>query len=115
MEEIYDKIIKKVSELAEGQSSSVLKIQVSILVRKGLNFMHREDFPEQLIEPTAEHLALKLEELKKKNLGEMGEIKKVVEGDTTYEYGSTTQQSVTDEVFLDLKSQFTHFRKVGTL
>mgnify|MGYP000986291837 CR=1 FL=1 len=65
MEEIYNKIIEKVKELATISNEARLKIQVTILVRKALNFMNRDDFPVELIEPFAEHLALKtIEETK---------------------------------------------------
>ncbi|WP_339016353.1 hypothetical protein [Fusobacterium animalis] len=109
MEEIYNKIIEKVKELTNISNEARLKIQVTILVRKTLNFMNRDDFPEELIEPFAEHLALKL-------IGESeleGNISKVTEGDTTIEYN--TSNNTTDEMFLSLKSQLFRFRKVGTV
>ena len=59
MEELYNKIIEKVKELTDVSNEARLKIQVTILVRKALNFMNRDDFPVELIEPFAEHLALK--------------------------------------------------------
>ena len=109
MEEIYNKIIEKVKELATISNEARLKIQVTILVRKALNFMNRNDFPEELIEPFAEHLALKtIEETEIK-----GNISKVTEGDTSIEYN--TSNNTTDEMFLSLKSQLFRFRKVGTL
>lgn len=109
MEEIYNKIIEKVKELATISNEAKLKIQVTILVRKSLNFMNRDDFPVELIEPFAEHLALKIiEETEIK-----GNISKVTEGDTTIEY--STSNNTTDEMFLSLKSQLFRFRKVGTI
>ena len=109
MEEIYNKIIEKVKELATISDEARLKIQVTILVRKSLNFMNRDDFPVELIEPFAEHLALKaIEETEIK-----GNISKVTEGDTTIEYN--TSSNSTDEMFLSLKSQLFRFRKVGTV
>ncbi len=87
----------------------MLKIRVTVLVRKALNFMNRDDFPVELIEPFAEHLALKtIEESEIK-----GNISKVTEGDTTIEYN--TSNNTTDEMFLSLKSQLFRFRKVGTV
>ena len=62
--------------------------------------MNRDDFPLELIEAFAEHLALKT--IEETNL--QGNIFKVTEGDTT-----------TDEIFLSLKSQLFRFRKVGTV
>ncbi len=109
MEETYNKIIEKVKELATISNEAILKIRVTVLVRKALNFMNRDDFPEELIEPVAEHLALKaIEEI---NL--QGNISKVTEGDTTIEYN--TSNNTTDEMFLSLKSQLFKFRKVGTV
>ncbi|EFE85983.1 hypothetical protein [Fusobacterium periodonticum] len=109
MEEIYNKIIEKVKELTNISNEARLKIQVTILVRKALNFMNRDDFPKELIDPVAEHLALKIiEETEIK-----GNISKVTEGDTTIEY--STSNNTTDEMFLSLKSQLFRFRKVGTV
>ena len=109
MEELYNKIIEKVKELATISNEARLKIQVTILVRKALNFMNRNDFPVELIEPFAEHLALKtIEESEIKS-----NISKVTEGDTTIEYN--TSNNTTDEMFLSLKSQLFRFRKVGTV
>lgn len=109
MEELYNRIIEKVKNLATVSDEAKLKIQVTILVRKSLNFMNRDDFPVELIEPFAEHLALKtIEETEIK-----GNISKVTEGDTTIEYN--TSNNTTDEMFLSLKSQLFRFRKVGTV
>jgi len=109
MDELYNKIIEKVKELTSISNEVRLKIQVTILVRKSLNFMNRNDFPVELIEPFAEHLALKtIEESEIK-----GNISKVTEGDTTIEYN--TSNNTTDEMFLSLKSQLFRFRKIGTV
>lgn len=109
MEETYNKIIEKVKELTDVSNEAILKIRVTILVRKTLNFMNRDDFPEELIDPVAEHLALKT--IEETNL--QGNISKVTEGDTTIEYN--TSNNTTDEMFLSLKSQLFRFRKVGTI
>ena len=109
MEELYNRIIEKVKELKTIGNEDTFKIQVTILVRKSLNFMNRNDFPVELIEPFAEHLALKtIEETEIK-----GNISKVTEGDTTIEYN--TSSNSTNEMFLSLKSQLFRFRKVGTV
>ncbi|EFD81382.1 hypothetical protein PSAG_01417 [Fusobacterium animalis D11] len=109
MEELYNRIIEKVKKLSTISNEARLKIQVTILVRKSLNFMNRDDFPVELIESFAEHLALKtIEETEMK-----GNISKVTEGDTTIEYN--TSSNSTDEMFLSLKSQLFRFRKVGTV
>ena len=109
MEEIYNKIIEKVKELTAISNEARLKIQVTILVRKALNFMNRDDFPVKLIEPFAEHLALKI--IEETNL--QGNISKVTEGDTTIE--NDTSKNTTHEMLLSLKSQLFRFRKVGTV
>jgi hypothetical protein len=109
MDEIYNKIIEKVKELTDVSNEAILKIRVTILVRKALNFMNRDDFPEELIDSVAEHLALK--SIEETNL--QGNISKVTEGDTTIEYN--TSNNTTDEMFLSLKSQLFRFRKVGTV
>nr|DAJ38810.1 MAG TPA: tail connector protein [Caudoviricetes sp.] len=109
MEEVYNKIIEKVKELTTISNEAILKIRVTILVRKALNFMNRNDFPVELIDPVAEHLALKV--IEETNL--QGNISKVTEGDTTIEYN--TSNNTTDEMFLSLKSQLFKFRKVGTV
>ena len=109
MEETYNKIIERVKELVTISNEAILKIRVTILVRKALNFMNRDDFPEELIDPVAEHLALKT--IEETNL--QGNISKVTEGDTTIEYN--TSNNTTDEIFLSLKSQLFRFRKVGTV
>ena len=109
MDETYNKIIEKVKELTNVSNEAILKIRVTILVRKALNFMNRDDFPEELIDPVAEHLALKT--IEETNL--QGNISKVTEGDTTIEYN--TSNNTTDEMFLSLKSQLFRFRKVGTV
>lgn len=109
MDETYNKIIEKVKELTDVSNEAILKIRVTILVRKALNFMNRDDFPEELIDPVAEHLALKT--IEETNL--QGNISKVTEGDTTIEYN--TSNNTTDEIFLSLKSQLFRFRKVGTV
>ena len=109
MDETYNKIIEKVKELATISNEAILKIRVTVLVRKALNFMNRDDFPEELIDPVAEHLALKT--IEETNL--QGNISKVTEGDTTIEYN--TSNNTTDEMFLSLKSQLFRFRKVGTV
>ena len=109
MDETYNKIIEKVKELTDVSNEAILKIRVTILVRKALNFMNRDDFPEELIDPVAEHLALKT--IEETNL--QCNISKVTEGDTTIEYN--TSNNTTDEMFLSLKSQLFRFRKVGTV
>lgn len=112
MEEIHAKILNKVKELTAVESEEKLKLHISILVRKSLNFMNREDFPEELIEPFAEHLALRLIEHAEISKGKLKVIK---EGDTSYEYATSGANADIAEDFLSLKAQLYRFRKVGTL
>lgn len=107
MEKIYEKIVTKAKEWTAVASEELLRLQASILVRKALNYMNREDFPEELIAPFAEHLALK-----SMRAGE-GNIESIKEGDTTITYSKRVGDL--DESFLALKSQLHRFRKVGTL
>lgn len=107
MEEVIEKIILKIKDLTELENETKTKVQISILIRKALNYMHREDFPEQLVEPFAEHLALKEMERLDPN------IKNITEGDTKYELN--VSRDTTEELLLGLKSQLNRFRKVGTL
>lgn len=84
-----------------------LKLLIKIQVRKCLNYMNREDFPTELIEPLAEAIALEyLEE-------EEREIKRVTAGDTSVEYNSSS--SVTDRVAVTMREQLNRFRRVGTI
>lgn len=84
-----------------------LKLLIKIQVRKCLNYMNREDFPTELIEPLAEAIALEyLEE-------EERETKRVTAGDTSVEYNSSS--SVTDRVAVTMREQLNRFRRVGTI
>lgn len=107
MEEVIEKILLKMKDLAELENETKTKVQISILIRKALNYMHREDFPEQLVEPFAEHLALK--EMERLD----SSIKSITEGDTKYELN--VSRDTTEELLVGLKSQLNRFRKVGTL
>jgi len=84
-----------------------LKLLIKIQVRKCLNYMNREDFPIELIEPLAEAIALEyLEE-------EEREAKRITAGDTSVEYNSSS--SVTDRVAVSMREQLNRFRRVGTV
>lgn len=107
MEEVIEKILLKMKDLTELENETKTKVQISILIRKALNYMHREDFPEQLVGPFAEHLALK--EMERLDPS----IKSITEGDTKYELN--VSRDTTEELLVGLKSQLNRFRKVGTL
>ena len=108
-ENTLNEIQKKLSELIEIDENIRNKIIliIKIQVRKCLNYMNREDFPNELIEPLAEAIALEyLEE-------EERETKRITAGDTSIEYN--TSSSVTDRVAISMREQLNKFRRVGTI
>lgn len=85
-----------------------LELLIKIQVRKCLNYMNREDFPIELIEPLAEAIALEyLEEEEER------ETKRITAGDTSVEYNSSS--SVTDRVAVSMREQLNRFRRVGII
>ena len=105
-----DKIINEIYTCLTNfltEDEKKLKLLIKIQVRKCLNYMNREDFPIELIEPLAEAIALEyLEE-------EEREVKRVTAGDTSVEYNSSS--SVTDRVAVTMREQLNRFRRVGTI
>lgn len=105
-----DKIINEIYTCLTNfltEDEKKLKLLIKIQVRKCLNYMNREDFPIELIEPLAEAIALEyLEE-------EEREVKRVTAGDTSVEYNSSS--SVTDRVEISMREQLNRFRRVGTI
>ena len=105
-----DKIINEIYTYLTNfltEDEKKLKLLIKIQVRKCLNYMNREDFPIELIEPLAEAIALEyLEE-------EEREVKRVTAGDTSVEYNSSS--SVTDRVAVTMREQLNRFRRVGTI
>lgn len=105
-----DKIINEIYTYLTNfltEDEKKLKLLIKIQVRKCLNYMNREDFPIELIEPLAEAIALEyLEE-------EEREVKRVTAGDTSVEYNSSS--SVTDRVEISMREQLNRFRRVGTI
>lgn len=107
MDKIIDEIYKSLTNFIDDLDETKTKLVIKIQVRKCLNYMNREDFPEELIEPLAEAIALEyLEEAEK-------EIKRVTAGDTTVEYNTST--SVSDKVAVSMREQLNRFRRVGTI
>lgn len=106
MDKVIDEIYTCLTNfLTEDEKK--LKLLIKIQVRKCLNYMNREDFPTELIEPLAEAIALEyLEE-------EEREVKRVTAGDTSVEYNSSS--SVTDRVAVTMREQLNRFRRVGTI
>ena len=105
-----DKIINEIYTCLTNfltEDEKKLKLLIKIQVRKCLNYMNREDFPTELIEPLAEAIALEyLEE-------EERETKRITAGDTSVEYNSSS--SVTDRVEISMREQLNRFRRVGTI
>lgn len=105
-----DKVINEIYTCLTNfltEDEKKLKLLIKIQVRKCLNYMNREDFPIELIEPLAEAIALEyLEE-------EEREVKRVTAGDTSVEYNSSS--SVTDRVEISMREQLNRFRRVGTI
>ncbi len=106
MDKVIDEIYTCLTNfLTEDEKK--LKLLIKIQVRKCLNYMNREDFPTELIEPLAEAIALEyLEE-------EERETKRITAGDTSVEYNSSS--SVTDRVAVTMREQLNRFRRVGTI
>lgn len=107
MEETIKKVCVLLNNLLKDADKTKMELVIRVQVRKCLNYMNREDFPEELIEPLAEAIALEyLEEAEK-------EIKRVTAGDTTVEYNTST--SVSDKVAVSMREQLNRFRRVGTI
>lgn len=103
IKKIYDSILNFVDDLDENKARLAIRIQV----RKCLNYMNRNDFPEELIEPLAEAMALEyLEENDR-------EVKSVSVGDTKEEYVTGTAN--TDKIALTMRGQLNRFRRIGTV
>lgn len=106
MDKVIDEIYTCLTNLLT-EDEKKLKLLIKIQVRKCLNYMNREDFPTELIEPLAEAIALEyLEE-------EERETKRITAGDTSVEYNSSS--SVTDRVEISMREQLNRFRRVGTI
>lgn len=107
MDEIINKIYESLTNFIDDLEETKTKLVIKIQVRKCLNYMNREDFPQELIEPLAEAMALEcLEESEK-------ELKRVTVGDTSVEYNTST--SVSDKVAVSMREQLNKFRRVGTI
>ncbi len=107
MDETVNKICNFLKEFLKVEEENRLGLVVRTQVRKCLNYMNREDFPTELIEPLAEAIALEyLEE-------EEREIKRVTAGDTSVEYNSSSP--VTDRVAVSMREQLNRYRRVGTI
>lgn len=106
MDKVINEIYTCLSNFVTADKTK-LELLIKIQVRKCLNYMNREDFPTELIEPLAEAIALEyLEE-------EEREAKRITVGDTSVEYNSSS--SITDRVEISIREQLNRFRRVGTI
>lgn len=106
MDKVINEIYTCLSNFVTADKTK-LELLIKIQVRKCLNYMNREDFPTELIEPLAEAIALEyLEE-------EEREAKRITVGDTSVEYNSSS--SITDKVEISMREQLNRFRRVGTI
>ena len=106
MDKVINEIYTCLSNFVTADKTK-LELLIKIQVRKCLNYMNREDFPTELIEPLAEAIALEyLEE-------EEREAKRITVGDTSVEYNSSSP--VTDRVAVSMREQLNRYRRVGTI
>lgn len=92
-----------IEEIGEDKAKTAIRIQG----RKCLNYMNREDFPKELIEPLAEAMALEYMEDNNK------EVKSIQAGDTRVDYNTSTPTK--DLTITSMKEQLRRFRKVGVI
>lgn len=107
MDKIVNDVFECLSNFIETTEESKIKLNIRIQVRKCLNYMNRSDFPEELVEPLAEAMALEYLESSEK------EVKRVTAGDTSIEYN--TSSSVEDRVTISMREQLNRYRRVGTI
>ena len=107
MNEIINNIYHCLKELVDVNDETKMLLNIRIQVRKCLNYMNRNDFPEELIEPLAEAIALEYLESSEK------EVKRVTAGDTSIEYN--TSSSTEDRVTITMREQLNRYRRVGTI
>lgn len=107
MNNIINSVYQCLKELVEVNDEPKMLLNIRVQVRKCLNYMNRSDFPEELVEPLAEVIALEYVESSEKK------IKRVTAGDTSIEYnaGSSTE----DRVSISMREQLNRYRRVGTI
>lgn len=108
-DEIVNSILDVLKEFVniEEIGENKAKIAIRIQGRKCLNYMNREDFPKELIEPLAEAMALEYMEDNNK------EVKSIQAGDTRVDYNTSTPTK--DLTITSMKEQLRRFRKVGVI
>lgn len=107
MDKIINDVFECLSNFIDITEESKIKLNIRIQVRKCLNYMNRNDFPEELVEPLAEAIALEYLESSEK------EVKRVTAGDTSIEYN--TSSSIEDRVTISMREQLNRYRRVGTI
>lgn len=107
MDKIVNDVFECLSNFIETTEETKIRLNIRIQVRKCLNYMNRSDFPEELIEPLAEAIALEYLESSEK------EVKRVTAGDTSIEYN--TGSSAEDRVTITMREQLNRYRRVGTI
>ena len=107
MDKIINDVFECLSNFIDITEESKIKLNIRIQVRKCLNYMNRNDFPEELVEPLAEAIALEYLESSEK------EVKRVTAGDTSIEYN--TSSSTEDRVTITMREQLNRYRRVGTI
>lgn len=107
MDKIINDVFECLRNFIETTEESKIRLNIRIQVRKCLNYMNRSDFPEELIEPLAEAIALEYLESSEK------EVKRVTAGDTSIEYN--TGSSAEDRVTITMREQLNRYRRVGTI
>ena len=107
MDKIINDVFECLRNFIETTEESKIRLNIRIQVRKCLNYMNRNDFPEELVEPLAEAMALEYLESSEK------EVKRVTAGDTSIEYN--TGSSAEDRVTITMREQLNRYRRVGTI
>lgn len=107
MDKIINDVFECLRNFIETTEESKIRLNIRIQVKKCLNYMNRSDFPEELIEPLAEAIALEYLESSEK------EVKRVTAGDTSIEYN--TGSSAEDRVTITMREQLNRYRRVGTI
>lgn len=107
MDKIVNDVFECLRNFIETTEESKIRLNIRIQVKKCLNYMNRSDFPEELIEPLAEAIALEYLESSEK------EVKRVTAGDTSIEYN--TGSSAEDRVTITMREQLNRYRRVGTI
>lgn len=108
-EELINLVLDTLRELIniEEIENNKIRMVIRVQIRKCLNYMNRDDFPVELVEPLAEAMALEYMENNNK------EIKSIQAGDTKVEYNTSSPAKVL--TIATMKEQLRRFRKVGVI